>query len=272
MGNFAINHMTAAKASFEELLVVAQQCGCSGVELRNDLESPLFGGVEPEAAAELISAKNLRILALAEVKSFNHLSDQILATAEKLGAVASACGAEAIALIPANDGSRTDEVTRKKDLHNALSALIPILERYDVNGFVEPLGFTTSSVRSKREVVEAIDSLRATDRVKLVHDTFHHFLAGETEFFPRHTGMVHVSGVDDTAVTTQQMQDAHRVLVTIDDRLQNVEQLAALYEGGYQGPVSMEAFAREVHNFPNLAEQLRGSFQFMRSGLAERVA
>ena len=272
MVNFALNHMTVANASFEELLIIARQSGCCGVELRNDLAAPMFGGLVATAAAKRIAASDLKIFALAEVKSFNHLTAQTVPDTENLAALGKACGAQGLALIPANDGTRLDEATRRKDLTHALSELVPILESYDLTGFVEPLGFASSSIRSKREVVEVIESLNVADRIKLVHDTFHHFVAGETECFAQHTGMVHVSGVVDAQLAPDQMQDAHRVLVTKDDLLQNVEQLAMLAANGYRGPVSMEAFAREVHDFTNPAEHLQNSFQFISSGLAARVA
>jgi len=51
---------------------------------------------------------------------------------------------------------------------------------------------------------------------KLLHDTFHHYLSGETEFFPKETGLVHVSGLlpgKTKAATT----DEDRILVTKDD-------------------------------------------------------
>ena len=38
---------------------------------------------------------------------------------------------------------------------------------------------------------------------RLVHDTFHHHLAGETAFFPEWTGLVHISGVTDPALATR---------------------------------------------------------------------
>lgn len=272
MGNFALNHMTTAKVSFAELLCIAQSCGCSGVELRNDLECELLDGLDPQLAAEMVSSKGLQIYALAEVKAFNHMTAQTVADTEKLAKFSQSCGCEAIALIPANDGSRTDAATRKKDLRFALKELLPVLDQYNILGFVEPLGFASASLRSKREVVEAIEETGASERFKLVHDTFHHVLAGEPEYYPAHTGMVHISGVTDAEVSVVQMKDSHRVLVNSDDRLQTTAQLAALTKGGYVGPVSMEAFAPEVHNFLNPVEYLRDSFQFISSGLAARVA
>jgi len=40
--SLAINHMTTPASSFEELLSLAVENGCAGVEVRNDLEQPLF--------------------------------------------------------------------------------------------------------------------------------------------------------------------------------------------------------------------------------------
>lgn len=277
MGNFALNQVTSAESTFTELLSVAVESGCSGIELRNDLASPLFGGFTPDAAAEMVRERKLRIHAIAEVKSFNHLTPQTIRDTEELAEIAQACGAEAIALIPCNAATGNavtgkDEVTRKRNLRHALVELLPILDNFGLQGFVEPLGFASASLRSKREVVEVIEDIGAQEHIKLVHDTFHHFLAGEPEFFPQHTGMVHISGVVEPSLSVNQFQDEHRVLVTRDDRLHNREQLSALADGGYTGPVSMEVFSSEVHKLPNLAESLRDSFQFISSGHVANVA
>ncbi len=268
--------MTAAESSFAQLLTTAVECGCSGIELRNDLRGELFDGLDPENAAAMVSAKNLRIFALAEVKSFNHLTAQTITDTEQLAGIAKACGSEAIALIPSNDGNNvatgTDESSRKRNLKSVLHELIPILAAHDLQGFIEPLGFVSSSQRSKREVVEVIEDIGAQDRIKLVHDTFHHYLADEPELYPEHTGIVHISGVVETGLTVDQMQDKHRILVNHADRIQNTAQLKSLTDGGYTGPVSVEAFATEVHKTQNLVEPLRDSFQFISSALARRVA
>ena len=49
---------------------------------------------------------------------------------------------------------------------------------------IEPLGFAESSLRLKREAVEAIDSVGGAHAFRLIHDTFHHAVAGERELFP----------------------------------------------------------------------------------------
>lgn len=268
----AINHMTAARASFAELLSVASGCHCAGVELRCDLSTPLFDGLSAAEAGQACRTRGLQIFALAEVVAFNRFTDQTLAQAQQLAMQAAECGAQGIALIPANDGSSPTASERSSMLAYALSQLLPVLDQHDLIGFVEPLGFSTSTLRYKAEAIDVIESLYAADRFKLVHDTFHHYLAGETEYYPGHTGMVHVSGVVDTSVSDTQMQDSHRVLVDQHDRLGNVEQLCALIGAGYEGPVSMECFAPQVHELKDPAEAVQGSFDFINSGLAAAVA
>jgi 2-keto-myo-inositol isomerase len=268
----AINHVTAASASFEALLSIAAAGGCQGVELRNDLQSPLFDGRSAAQAGAMASEHGLQIYALAEVVAFNHFDDTTRTAAQQLAALASECGARGIVLIPANDGSNPAPAERRAQLKTALVELQPILEPAGLVGFIEPLGFATSTIRYKAEVVDVIEGMNAADQFKLVHDTFHHHLAGDTECFVEHTGIVHVSGVTDDSLDPSQMQDHHRELVNGHDQLATLAQLQVFSKQNYRGPVSMEAFAPHVHVLPNLAAQLQDSFRFINSGLAAAVA
>ena len=65
MTTFALNHMTVARLSYVQLLDIAAQLGCIGVEVRNDLPQPLFDGMDPAEAGDLARSKGLRILAVA---------------------------------------------------------------------------------------------------------------------------------------------------------------------------------------------------------------
>lgn len=273
MISLALNHMTAPNASFQELLAIAQNCGCSSVELRNDLPKAAF---HDEAGAKLAGraaqSNGLEIAVLAELMAFNQFSEQTRIQATALASLARACGASGMVLIPANDSSNPDQTTRQSMLTKAFNELLPILDEYDLCAFVEPLGFESSTLRYKSEVVERIEAENLTARFKLVHDTFHHHLAEEKECFAGHTGMVHVSGVEDSTLKRSQMQDCHRGLVNEQDQLNNLDQLEKLISDGYKGPVSMEAFAPEVHALPDLTTPLRDSYQFINSGLATMVA
>jgi len=103
----------------------------------------------------------------------------------------------------------------------------------------------------------------------LVHDTFHHYLAGGGPVFPDMTGMVHVSGVTDNTLALQDIKDEHRVLVNEHDRLENIVQLRTLVDGGYAGPVSMEVFSPDVHALINPAIALRESYDYITSAIKE---
>ncbi len=269
---FALNHMTVARLSFADFVGLAAQLGCVGIEARNDLPQPLFDGMAPEAAGELVRGKGLRFLALAEVKRFNDWSEDKRAEALALMGIAKAAGAEAVALIPRNDNGGMGNGERQANLRVALKELGPMLEAHGLIGCVEPLGFEICALRYKTEAAEAIEALGLTGRVKIVHDTFHHHLAGGGPLFAQHTGMVHISGVVDPSVSVREMTDAHRVLVDSRDRLGNVAQLAALVAAGYAGPISFEAFAPEVHASADPAGDLARSMEFIRSQLAEKAA
>jgi 2-keto-myo-inositol isomerase len=120
--------------------------------------------------------------------------------------------------------------------------------------------------------VEAIEAVGGTGRFKLVHDTFHHALAHGGPLFADHTGIIHISGVVDPAVTLAQMRDAHRILVNGADRLGNIDQITQLQALGYTGPISFEAFAPEVHAATTLDADLAASIHLIREGLARKAA
>lgn len=270
MLSLAINHMSAPGTSFDELLELAVANNCVGVEVRNDLAEPIFSGMDAATAGERAKTCGVRILGIAQLNEFNCISANKIVEAEKLIQLAVDCNAGAIALIPRNDGQQCEPADRIQNLRNALLQLAPLFRAAGIKGMVEPLGFLSSSIRSKAEVVNVITELDVADCVLLVHDTFHHYMAGEKRIFPSHTGMVHVSGVADTTVASAELTDAHRGLVDRNDRLDNTGQLKALIDGGYEGPISMEAFAPQVHAATDFNKQLSDSFNYLISAVDTR--
>jgi len=111
------------------------------------------------------------------------------------------------------------------------------------------------------------DLVAALKAMKPILDTFHHHLAGETEFFPDRTGLVHISGVVEPAVAVDDMLDAHRVLVDAKDRLENLPQIKALIAAGFDGPYSFEPFAEEVHALADPESAVRESMTYISNKL-----
>ena len=269
---FALNHMTFCRLRYDALISLARTAGCVGVEFRNDLPGPLFDGDSPALVREVTSSAGMRIFALAEVKMFNDWTSRRHREAEDLMSNARAIGASAVSLIPRNDGIGCSNGERQANLRMALQELLPLLERHDLAGLVEPLGFESSSVRFKAEVVDAIEALGGSGRILLIHDTFHHYLSGEDEVFSAYTGMVHVSGVAGSQLSARSMLDGHRGLVYEDDRLGNIDQLYSLQSSGYSGPVSFEAFSPCVHSVSDPLDALTRSMEFIRFRLGRQSA
>lgn len=272
MFGFALNHMTLAKASFAELLRISEALGCVGIEVRNDLNRPLFDGLSAKAAGQAAKDANLSVLTLAEVTAFDDFSAMKLGAAESLMEQAAACGAQAISLIPRNDDAhRAGDVERQDNLVAVLRQLQPLLEGYGLIALIEPLGFASCSLRHKREAVAAIEVLGARHCFKLIHDTFHHHVAGGGPIFADYTALVHVSGVA-VPMAVNRMQDADRGLVDQNDQLGNIAQLQQLFKGGYRGPVSFEAFAPAVHELSDPLSALRASCELITNALQRDAA
>jgi len=268
----AVNHMAVPSMRFDALLSFSAELGCVGVEFRNDLAAPLFNGETANAAKNAAEENGQRILALAEIKAFNELTDDRMPEAEKTISEARSCGAEGVSLIPRNGGPHREYSDAKARLLYALTALKPLLEEANLLGFVEPLGFESSTLRLKSEALEAIGNVGGTETFRLIHDTFHHCLSGETEIYPIETAIVHVSGVAEPNLSRTVMRDEHRGLVDTSDRLGNVVQLRSLLSRGFDGPISFEPFAPEIHALDDPGTAIAASMNYLRDELAAIAA
>lgn len=259
--------MTTPNLSWKDLLNLASELGCIGVEFRNDLATPLFSGAFPDAVVRETQTLGLRVVGLSQVYPFNDWNDDIASKISNLIVMAKACGAETISLIPRNDGTQNADHERQTGLRLALREIRPLLQESGLKALVEPLGFERSSLRSKAETIEAIEAVASREQFLIVHDTFHHFLAGGGPVYPEWTGIVHVSGVVNQTILPSEMEDAHRVLVDDKDRLGNIAQIADLMAGGYEGAFSFECFSPETHVLQNPRDEIRRSMDFIATHL-----
>ncbi|MBS1301176.1 TIM barrel protein [Loktanella sp. SALINAS62] len=268
----ALNHMTVPHLSFVDLLDLAARLGCVGVEARNDIARPLFDGLDAADAGRIAADKGLRLVGLSQVYPFNSWDADREAAVRQLIDTAVAAGAETISLIPRNDGTGLGNGERQANLRVALKAILPMLQDAGLTALVEPLGFKRSSLRSKSDLVDTITAIDGQSHFKLVHDTFHHTLAGGGPMFPEYTGIIHISGVVDPDLGIDQMEDEHRVLVDEHDRLGNIDQIRALLNAGYDGPVSYECFSPATHAMREPYAEIKRSFEFISAQLRAKAA
>lgn len=266
---FAINHMAAPNLQPQAFFQLARALDLQDVEIRNDLSGNAIIDGTPAAEIRAQAAEaGVKIATINALQRFNEWTPEREQEAMELADYARDAGAAALVLVPVNDGTGQKDGERQANLRVALKALLPILDARGLKGFVEPLGFEICSLRSKREAVEAIKDVNGQGTFRVVHDTFHHHLAGEPALFPEWTGLVHISGVTDTAVSVSDMRDSHRVLVDTQDRLGNVAQIQALLDADYTGLFSFEPFAEEVQALEKPAAALSESIALIRRHLA----
>ena len=265
--HFALNHMAAPRLDLADFFALARSLGLSEVEIRNDLAgNAILDGTAAASVRALAGEAGVAIVSINALQRFNEWTAEREREAIVLADYAQACGAKALVLVPVNDGSGRANGERQGNLRLALKALKSILSSRGI------IGFEICSLRSKQEAAEAIRALDAGSTFRLVHDTFHHYLAGQPAVFPEMTGLAHISGVIDAAVSVADMRDPHRVLVDRDDRLGNVAQIRALLAGGYAGQFSFEPFALAVHALASPGEALAESMEFITAELARTTA
>ena len=267
---FALNRMAVPRVSFDAFAALTRRLGVSAIEIRNDLPGiEITDGMPASDVGAIAKAHGLVIRSINALQRFEQFTPERRAEAIELARYARDCGAEALVLCPTNsrsDARSADE--RHAALVDALTQLKPILNEHGLVGLVEPLGFEECAVRRKSQAVRAFEEIGADATFRLVHDTFHHHLAGEGLFFPQWTGLIHISGVEDSAVTVPDMRDGHRVLVGGADRLGNLAQLRTLLAAGYAGYASFEPFAEEVAASSAIEAQLANSMAYLRAGVA----
>ena len=264
---FSINHMIAPNMAIEDFFAFCKSQTINQVEIRNDIPNdPMALGMDAVEVKALAGKQDVQICSINALQRFNEWNDERAEEAKALITYAARCGAKGLVMCPVNDrdyGKSDDELA--VNLREALAALKPLYDAAGIVGLLEPLGFEQCSLRSKAKAVEAIKDVAGEGVFRLVHDTFHHHLAGETDFFPEMTGLMHISGVEDPALAVTEMLDDHRILVGEADRLDNVGQVKTMLAAGYGGPISFEPFAPEIHALEDVGPDIAASMAYIRS-------
>ena len=271
---FAINRISAPRIPFAEFAAMTKRLGVEAIEIRNDLPGvELVDGTPARDIAAAAKANGLVLRSINALQRFEQFDAVREDEAKNLIRYAVESGTQALVLCPTNShkDARTPE-QRHADLVNALRQLKPLLDAAGLIGLVEPLGFEECAVRRKSQAVHAFEEVGAGNTFRVVHDTFHHHLAGEGLFFPEWTGLIHISGVEDPMIDASQMRDSHRVLVGSADRLGNIAQLRTLLAAGYTGYVSFEPFAEEIAAAQDIEARLKASMAYLQDAVEVAAA
>nr|WP_154324393.1 TIM barrel protein [Pantoea sp. 201603H] len=245
---FCINRKIAPALSIEAFFKLVHRAGLNKVELRNDMHGgKVTDNLSYAGVRRLAERYHLEIVSINALYPFNQLNDTLLQRTAALLEEAKAVGSNALVLCPLNDGS----TIATEDMLLALKTLAPLFQESGIQGLVEPLGFSTSSLRSMASAQALIRAAQLPFR--LVLDTFHHYLyeAAEDEFDDldiHNIGLVHISGVIDPRPTGM-LADEQRLMLSKNDRLDSIGQVQRLEMLGYRGIYAFEPFSSTLETW-----------------------
>ncbi|MBH1931603.1 TIM barrel protein [Serratia rubidaea] len=256
LDRFCINRKIAPNLDLERFFQLVKKCGLNKVELRNDMPS---GKVTDDLSNEQLNALaakyGIEIITINALGMFNLPDDEetLLGNAHALLAQAQAIHSRALVLCPhcSKDDRRSDE-QQQQDTLAALRLLAPLFQRYGVEGYVEPLGFGISSLRSSLLSQAIIRDSGAPYQIVL--DTFHHYLNDPSpqEFDAQiqidRIGLVHLSGVEDPRAK-EALGDEERIMLSERDRLESKKQVQNLERLGYRGIYAFEPFSSQLNSW-----------------------
>jgi len=253
---FCINRKIAPNLDLEQFFSLVKKCGLNKVELRNDMPSgKVTDNLSNDQLNALAEKYGIEIVTINALGMFNLLDDQaaLLKNAEALLSQAQAIRSKALVLCPhCSAGDNRSEEQKKTDTLAALKLLAPLFRQYGVQGYVEPLGFGISSLRSSLLTQSLIRDSGAP--YKIVLDTFHHYLSGVTqpEFDAQiqidGIGLVHLSGVEDLRAKSV-LSDEERIMLSDKDRLESKKQVQDLERLGYTGIYAFEPFSSQLDSW-----------------------
>ena len=268
MIEFALNQKTLSHLAFARFLDVAAELGCVGVEPRDDLGRPFFDGIKASAAGGMARDRGLRMVGLSQVYPFNDWNADRRGSVARLIETAHEAGAETISLIPRVDQRTGTVAERAKALRGVLDQILPMLLGTEVVALVEPIGFSTSSMKHQREAT-VIEQMDAKGRLAIIHDTFQHALAEDRDIVVPHIRLVHISGVAVGEGSLAESQDAQRGLIDDNDGSGACGEIKTLLDLGYAGPFSFECTSPSVRSLPDPSARIVESIEFVRRSVGD---
>ncbi|TQI77773.1 2-keto-myo-inositol isomerase [Serratia fonticola] len=253
---FCINRKIAPNLTLESFFRLVKNCGLSKVELRNDMPGgKVTDNLSHEQLNTLAIEYGIEIVTINALGMFNLLEDKLrlLENAEALLVQAKAIRSKAVVMCPhCNASDRRSEAQKRADTLAALQLLAPLFKQYGIEGYVEPLGFGISSLRSSL-LAQAI--IRDSGMpYKIVLDTFHHYLSDVTQqdfnaqIQVEQIGLVHLSGVADPLIKGA-LTDEERIMLSDKDRLASRAQVQNLERLGYRGIYAFEPFSSQLNKW-----------------------
>ena len=263
--SFALNQIIFPDLPFKDFLTFSKRLNIKAIEIRNDIKTNLIKENDPIEIKSICEDNDINILSINALQKFNIWNKDRENEFISLCKYADKANINAIVLVPVNDGSIKSQKEQIQLLEHSLININKIINNFNVIALVEPLGFNQSSLRFKSLTANVIKSLQS-NKFKIIHDTFHHALAKEKEFFPSLTGLVHFSGVSNMYKNIE-LHDDHRSIIDKNDILQNINQIQKISNSNYKGYFSFEPFSNTLIKDKNILKIVKNSFNYISSNI-----
>ena len=261
--SFALNQILFPDSPFENFISFSKKLNVKAIEIRNDIKTNLIEENDPIKVRNICEENSIKILSINALQKFNFWNKDREKELIFLCNYADKANIDSIVLVPLNDGSINSAKEQMQLLEQSLKNILRVINDYNVLGLVEPLGFTHSSLRFKSLAAKVINNYQS-NKLKIVHDTFHHALAGENKFFPSLTGLVHISGVSNIYKNIK-LLDEHRSIIDDNDILENINQIKNLCNAHYKGFFSLEPFSNTLIKEKDIFKIVKKSFNYIDS-------
>ncbi len=270
---FGLNRMICPSLDMKDFFQLANDLELKSVELRNDLPGKkIIDDYSPQEINDLAGRYDIQICSINALQQFNNFPEieRVKKELHLLLNLAEEIHCQAIVMCPLNKGNQSSGADQQyRETVKSLIELASLFKSYGVEGYLEPLGFKTSSLFSILAAMKAIQEAGHQD-FKIVYDTFHHAIGPDDlklldrEYDMQYTGLIHVSAVT-ADIPPEQYRDEHRNMDFQRDRLESKEQVELFLQRGYQGIISFEPFAKEIQQLDKqaLMEKIDQSIEYL---------
>jgi 2-keto-myo-inositol isomerase len=252
--NFGLNRIACPSLHIKNYFHLANELGLNYIELRNDLPGKDICDTLAAREIKIFAERyDIKICTINALQRFNNPEElrKIKNELIYLSNLAQEINCPAIVFCPMNsfyDFRSSKEQFR--DTVDMLTELAPILKQYNIMGYIEPLGFKSSSLSSVITAMKAIKEA-GYKGYKIVFDTFHQAIGPDNieklsnEYDIKLTGIIHISAVT-ADLSAEDYKDEHRNIDFINDKLKSKEQIKLFVKSGYSDIISFEPFARDL--------------------------
>lgn len=276
---FCLNRKAAPGIALADTIPAVAKLGLKHIEVRNDLygapdNASILDHMTGDAVKQLLTANDVHIETINAVGNMDNrqMIDENLASLTEMLEMTKGLDLGKIIFCPVRstedhrsaEQRRTDAVANVRDYAK-------LLKQYHVDGLIEPLGFTDSTLRTPWEG-QAVIEQAGVDNFKLVADTFHYYLANVTaqQFHDQvdvnAIGLVHLSAVFGDK-PREALDDQDRYMLAENDVMHSADWAKRYEAAGYKGLYAFEPFSDDLKawDLAQVKQELLKSIQLVQN-------